>query len=157
MAKSMDTMKCGNFWVPLIYNIPCCDNIEDAVPYIKKQSQDLVGSRLTNAARLFGNISASLPYYFPPHMMWLLTSKYSFGYSNFPGNKNGYNWGGVQVRSITAFAPTIGCNANGIICLTLADVLTIGYISCLNQIKEPDTFMQLLERNFTEFMYPEAI
>ena len=94
-----------------------------------------MGSRFLKAAQVFTNITCSVPFFVPPHLIWFLTSKFSMAYSNFPGNKNGYNWGGHMVRSITAFSPTIGANVNGIICLTVGDILTLGFITSSNYIK----------------------
>ena len=104
------------------------------------------------AAAHYADITTAFPFSLPQHLIAWQTKKFSLMYSNMAGPKSGYNFGGTQMKSITAFAPILGSCVNGVIPITTGGVLKIGFTTCRNYIDSPDEFMDLLEQFMRAFL-----
>ena len=60
------------------------------------------------------------------------------------GPKEGYNWGGIKIKSIVGLAPCVGVSLNAVIFCSLGDVSTIGFTTCKGYIEYADEFFEIL-------------
>ena len=81
----------------------------------------MVGSRFITAGRYFVDLTLSLPFNIPRLLITYMSSKTDFVYSNVPGPRNGYNFGGTMLTIMVLFLPIGGYSANELIFSSLKD------------------------------------
>jgi hypothetical protein len=62
-------------------------------------------------------------------------------YTNFPGPRNGFNFGGAQSHDLVGFAPIIGTQSSGIFVISQGAILKVSLMSDPANIEDSAEFM----------------
>ena len=97
-----------------------------------------------------------LPYGLAAWAFWWLSKKLTFTFSGMPGARKDWSFGETKVYSLTCFIPSVGDMQVGITQYSAEKTMTVGLATDTHQIQDPDLFMDLINKNYHKFMYPEA-
>ena len=101
------------------------------------------------AYKIIAAVMNWLPFGIANYVWEWFSHKTTLCYSNFPGPRKGFNFGGAYASDLTGFIPCIGAQSYGILVMTTAGILKVGLMSDLANIENPDEFMEILDQKFT--------
>ena len=104
------------------------------------------------AARHLGDLTFSFPFNILRYLVALMTTKTDFAYSNMPGPRSGFNFGGTKLTKLVAVGPMLGYSCNAIVFLSLTDTGRIGFSTNSGFIEFPDEFMDILNHKVKLFI-----
>ena len=85
-----------------------------------------------------------LPFGAAEYMWQWFSNKTTLCYSNLPGPRSGFNFGGTKTKSLVGFTPIIGDQSSGVMIVSQGSTMQIGLMSDPGNIENGDEFMEIL-------------
>ena len=108
MPTKISEIESGNNWIAQTYTISTLPDFDANLMQVKAVQAGLIGHRSIMGYKIGVMIANWLPFGVAEYFWQYITNKTTFNYSNFPGPRNGYNFGGVKCNDMTGFAPMLG-------------------------------------------------